>query len=292
MPMSQPADASDLQFDRADFGGQQPASPTCVACQQPVTERYFDVNGQMTCPTCRESIANTLEKDPGWGAPFTALGAGLAGGLVGALLYYAVLKITGYEIGLIAIVVGLMVGRAVRWGSGGRGGRGYQVMAVAITYIAIVSTYVPFIIEAMRSAPAQQTTSVEGAASPGAASPGAPAAPSSQPQPTQAAAANSAEQSEEFTLGGVVIALGLLFLVLLASPFLAGFQNVIGWLIIGFALWEAWKANRRVALSIAGPFTLAPAGAGAAGVGGDTAVPLPAPPPLPPPDLPPAPAAS
>jgi hypothetical protein len=291
MPMSQPAEASDMQFDRADFGGGQPANPTCVACQQPVTDRYFDVNGQMTCPTCRESIANTLEKNPGWTAPFIALGAGLGGGLVGALLYYAVLKLTGYEIGLIAIVVGLIVGRAVRWGSGGRGGRGYQVMAVAITYIAIVSTYVPFIIEAVRTSQAQQqATPVEGAPSPGTASPVTPATPSSRLQPTPAAAANSAGQSEEVTLGGALFALGLLFLILLASPFLAGFQNVIGWLIIGFALWEAWKANRRVALSIAGPFALAPAGAGAAGVGGDAPVQLP--PPLPPPDLPPATAAS
>jgi hypothetical protein len=251
MVMTQSADATatDLQFDRAEFGG-QPASQTCAACQQPIVDRYFDVNGQITCPTCRETIANTFEKDPGWTAPFIALGAGLAGGLVGALLYYAVLKLTGYEIGLIAIVVGLLVGRAVRWGSGGRGGRVYQVMAVAITYLAIVSTYVPFIIEGIR---------------------------------------NNAAGDAPMTGGSMAVALVLLFLLLLATPFLAGFQNIIGLLIIGFALWEAWKSNRRVPLAIAGPFALAPAGGA-----GDAAVPpIPTvPPPLPPPDLPPAPAAS
>src|SRR5688572_8685693 len=114
--MTQPADATDLQFDRADFAG-QPATQSCAGCQQPIVASYFDVNGQITCPTCRETIANTFEKSPGWNAPFIALAAGLAGGVVGALLYYAVLKLTGYEIGLIAIVVGLLVGRAVRWGS-------------------------------------------------------------------------------------------------------------------------------------------------------------------------------
>jgi recombinational DNA repair protein (RecF pathway) len=56
-----PADATDLQFDRAEFGG-QPVNPACAACQQPVVDRYFDVNGQMTCATCREAIANTLEQ--------------------------------------------------------------------------------------------------------------------------------------------------------------------------------------------------------------------------------------
>jgi hypothetical protein len=252
MAMSQPVDASDLQFDRAEFSG-QPADPTCAACQQRIADRYFDVNGQMTCSTCREAIANTLEKDPGWNAPLIALAAGLGGGVVGALLYYTVVALTGYEIGLIAIVVGLGVGRAVRWGSGGRGGRMYQVMAVAITYVAIVSTYVPFMIAAMRNAKVEQTASVE------------------------------------VTAAQVAIGVSVLFLVLLASPFLAGFQNIIGWLIIGFALWEAWKTNQRVPLAIAGPFALAPAAA----AGGAAVPPIPTVPPvLPPPDLPPAPAAS
>ena len=90
----------------------------------------------------------------------------------------------------------------------------------------------------------------------------------------------------------MVVALGLLFLLLLASPFLAGFQNVIGLLIIGFALWEAWKANRRVPLAIAGPFALAPAGAAGRRWSDAVVAASDVPPPLPPPDLPPAPAAS
>jgi hypothetical protein len=298
MAMTQPADATatDLQFDRAEFGG-QPASQTCAACQQPIADRYFDVNGQITCPTCRETIASTFEKDPGWTAPFIALGAGLAGGLVGALLYYAVLKLTGYEIGLIAIVVGLVVGRAVRWGSGGRGGRVYQVMAVAITYLAIVSTYVPFIIEGIRNSAAQEAA--QGAASAdGAPASGSASAPTQSSQTGKAGndtsssrleAGGSSADDAPMTGGSVAVALVLLFLFVLATPFLAGFQNIIGLLIIGFALWEAWKSNRRVPLAIAGPFALAPAGGG-----GDAAVPpIPTvPPPLPPPDLPPAPAAS
>ena len=288
--MTQPAEATDLQFDRAEFGA-QPADPVCAACQQPIADRYFDVNGQMTCATCRATIANTLEKDPGWSAPFIALGAGLGGGIIGSILYYAVLKLTGYEIGLIAIVVGLLVGRCVRWGSGGRGGRGYQVMAVAITYIAIVSTYVPFIIQGIReSEAAKQNTSVEGTQSPGAQN-GSAADDKASPQATPASSSAQA-QSEPISGVGALIAIGILFLILLATPFLAGLQNIIGLLIIGFALWEAWKVNRRIPLAIAGPFALAPAGAGA-----DAAVPPipttpPALPPVPPPDLPPAPAAS
>ena len=32
-------------------------------------------------------------------------------------------------------------------------------------------------------------------------------------------------------------------------PFLAGAENIIGLLIIAFALWEAWKFNARRGLS-------------------------------------------
>jgi hypothetical protein len=54
-----------------------------------------------------------------------------------------------------------------------------------------------------------------------------------------------------------VILVVLVFAVSLAAPFLAGLQNVIGLLIIGFALWEAWKINKRAKVSFAGPYSLA-----------------------------------
>jgi len=39
-------------------------------------------------------------------------------------------------------------------------------------------------------------------------------------------------------------------------PFLDGFGNVIGWLIIGFGMWQAWQLNRPSALTITGPHAL------------------------------------
>jgi hypothetical protein len=42
--------------------------------------------------------------------------------------------------------------------------------------------------------------------------------------------------------------------IALAYPFLAGVSNIIGILIVGFALYEAWKLNRRVPLAVSGPF--------------------------------------
>ncbi len=56
-------------------------------------------------------------------------------------------KISGYQLSIIAIAVGFLVGRAVRWATGGRGGVIYQVLAVCLTYAAIAFSWVPFLAE-------------------------------------------------------------------------------------------------------------------------------------------------
>ena len=43
-----------------------------------------------------------------------------------------------------------------------------------------------------------------------------------------------------------------------ATPVLVAIQSPISGLIFGFALWEAWKLNRKVQLAFNGPFRLAP----------------------------------
>src|SRR5208282_4601275 len=64
-------------------------------------------------------------------------------------LYYVILRVTGINLGLVAVVVGFMVGGAVRKGTGNRGGLFYQFLAVFLTYSAIVAMYVPMLIEAL-----------------------------------------------------------------------------------------------------------------------------------------------
>ena len=71
---------------------------------------------------------------------------GLAAG-IGAVIYYAIIRMTGLNIGLIAVVVGVMVGGAVRKGSGNRGGPFYQGVAILLTYLSIVAMNVPLILE-------------------------------------------------------------------------------------------------------------------------------------------------
>jgi hypothetical protein len=75
-----------------------------------------------------------------------SLGSGAA--LLGALVYFGVRALTGYEFGLIAIGVGIAVGVAVRMGASGSSHRGYRFLALGLAYASIAATYVPSLIHA------------------------------------------------------------------------------------------------------------------------------------------------
>jgi hypothetical protein len=135
-----------LQFERAEFGAAPPAR-NCTGCHQPVAGPYFDVNGQPFCAACTASIRQAHGDSPGGAAFGRALGAGLVAGAVGSSLFYLVEKISGYQLSILAIAVGFLVGRAVRWATGGRGGVIYQILAVVLTYAAIAFSWLPFVAE-------------------------------------------------------------------------------------------------------------------------------------------------
>ena len=214
-----------LSFDKAKFDESGSPSLSCAFCKGDVFGTYYEINGQTTCEQCRFKVESSHTEGSPLGRAARAVLGGIVGGIVGAGIYYAVLAVTGYEIGLVAIVVGLLVGFGVRWGSGGIGGRGYQVLAAAITYVAIVSTYVPFFVEEAR----KQSEAVETA---------------------------PVEPEVEVAAGTFFVALAAVILFVLAAPFLAGLQNVIGILIIGFALYESWRVNAYTPLQVEGPFQI------------------------------------
>ncbi len=70
--------------------------------------------------------------------------------------------------------------------------------------------------------------------------------------------ADAAQPSEGGVgIAGAGLALVLLFAIAFAAPFLGGFENFMGWIIIAIGLYEAWKLNRREKLDFEGPFRVA-----------------------------------
>ncbi len=254
-------DNAGVQFERAEYDT-APAPAECAECKQALPGYYYDVNGATVCEKCRYAIESKLTSGSGAGRLLRATAAGVVAAALGALLYYAIAALSGYEFGLIAIVVGFAVGTAVNWGSNGRGGWLYQTLAIVLTYLAIVSTYIPPIINELRTlAPEEEAASSNEAGTDAAPAAGEAAAT------TDASATGETAAAVEPPSGaaGLVAFATVLMVIAVAAPFLAGFENIIGLVIIGIGLFEAWKLNRRTELTISGPHTLASRAAETAG---------------------------
>jgi hypothetical protein len=242
------APGGSLQFERADRAS--PASgATCKICSGLIASSYYVIGGEITCQRCRNQLAGQWNRrSPG--ARFAkALGLGLAAAVIGAGLHFGIAALTGYEFGLIAVVVGLLVGTAVRKGSDGRGGRRYQLLAVFLTYTAVVVTDSSMIARELLTEQRAQADSV--ATETGAASVRA-ASPVTEPMSVPAGAV--AAQPQPVGLLGLTLGLALMMVLAYAAPIMIGIASPLHLLIAGFALYEAWKLNRGIALSIAGPY--------------------------------------
>ena len=143
----------DLRFDRAipitgaaGPGGE--ASVKCSVCHRAITASYHTVNGAPACESCRTILAavSAPVREPLPIAKALLLGFGAA--LVGAVIYWAVIRFFSLEIGIVALLNGWMVGRAMRIGTGGRGGRMLQVAAALLTYLSVGMAYVPLALQA------------------------------------------------------------------------------------------------------------------------------------------------
>jgi len=231
-----------IQFDRADQAG----TPSCSVCKRALPDQYFVVNGHVVCDNCRRGVEAEWTQGAA-GRLGKAIALGVLATIACSVAWYLVLKLTGSEFGILAIVVGLVVGGAVRKGSNRRGGWRYQALAIFLTYTAIVSSYVPYMLDQARQPDAAVATDSVRADS------------SALTKESATAAAKSPKTSPRPLVVVVAIILGLGFLY--ALPFLAGLQNLLGLLIIGIALYEAWKLNVRAELSVSGPHRVSPSSA-------------------------------
>jgi len=215
-----------LQFDHAEYAGDQPL--TCGACEHAITHVYHEMNGRIFCDRCRRSFEITLNRGSRFSRATRAIVAGTGAAISGALLYLAITQITGYELALVTIFIGYAVGLAVRWGSHGRGGWAYQALAIGLTYLAIVSSYVPPVVQGLQER-AHKTAA--------ATTPVTPA-------PLRA---------ERPSLARFAAAVAVVSVIVFVAPFLMGFNNAIGLVIVTVGLYQAWKMNRRLVVNFSGP---------------------------------------
>jgi hypothetical protein len=226
--------SGELQFEHAESLPAPGTGPQCVACKQHIAKTYYHAQGMVVCELCAQRIQNGQQAPPATSLGRAAL-YGIGAALAGCALYALIAIVLNLEIGLIAIVVGYMVGRAVRHGSRGLGGRPQQILAVVLTYFAITTSYIPvFVYQSIKNPAAMH-----------------------QAKETQAPAV--AEQKPRLSAGQ---ALFLLFLLFAAAPFLSltqGLGALITLFIIFIGLRQAWRMTGRPDILIMGPYELEPA---------------------------------
>ena len=250
---SNPGGPSPLQFDTAvardtPSGLGIAQGVACAMCQRTISDEYFDVNGQSLCESCRTEVARLAETPRGGGVFMKAALFGLGAAIAGAILYYAVIAITNFEIGIVAIAIGYMVGWAVRKGAGNRGGRRFQVAALLLTYWAVGLAYTPLTFQAI--AEEEKKEQAQAAATGPAAG-------------AESAAATAPSDSSDTEAISIPLVLAVLFGVSLALPVLSVVGSLPGGLIsaaiIAFGMQQAWKMTGVPALQISGPFRIAAA---------------------------------
>jgi hypothetical protein len=214
-----------LQFRRAQpiNNEETPAEERCVACKQLIYGEHYKVQSQVICPQCAAKIE--AGRQAAKSVPMLRPVIYGAGAAVAGCILYAIPLAMGFQIGIVALAVGWMVGKAIRYASYGIGGRPQQILAVGLTYFAISTSFFPASFFAARKSAVSQKQVAE------------PSKPGISPDK-------------------VVVAI---LLIATISPFLELRSSPVGGLISLFILFvglqRAWALTARHEILVTGPYT-------------------------------------
>ena len=186
-----------LQFDRAVVStGDVSSGVACASCSRPIGTLYYTLGQKAFCPACKMATERAIAAADDPATFIKAVVYGLGAAIVGGIIYFLVMALLHLEIGLVAILIGYMVAKAIRKAALACGRR-YQILAVVLTYSAVGLAY--------------------------------------------------------------VAAVGDLSGFVLPVTQLASGTGILGVLIIGFGLRQAWRLTAGLDLSFVGPLKVAPA---------------------------------
>jgi hypothetical protein len=252
--------APELQFDRVETTGSpsQSVAPgvtavTCAVCGKSVGDEYFTANGKPICANCRQVVTTAAATPRSVGPLLLAALFGFGASVAGAAIYYAVIAITNLEIGIVAIVIGYMVGWAVRKGAGGRGGRRFQILALALTYWAVGLAYAPLAYKEVVKNKVSSSAQFDSTAT-NQSTIGERLGDSAQ----AAAPGGTSGVKDEVRSRDALVALGGLFLLIFALPVMSVVGSMpfglLSALIIFIGLRQAWHMTGAHQLEISGPY--------------------------------------
>ena len=114
------------------------AGTPCGRCGTSIRGQYFVANGHVVCAACRESLQGSIS---------ASVRLGLLATIATVAAYYAVYALWKLNFVLIAVLAGVFIGLAVRRGAQGNRSRRFRFIALGLTYLCVVSTYLPALLE-------------------------------------------------------------------------------------------------------------------------------------------------
>jgi hypothetical protein len=254
---TQPGDES-LDFSAP---ADAPGAPICIGCNKPIVDAYWAINGKVVCADCKAQVENAVAHGTRAGGFGRGLLYGIGGMLGGSIIWYAVAKLANLEIGLIAILLGWMVGKAVHAGSGHRGGLKFQLLAVGLTYLGISLAYTPFLFEAFSQMATSDSTQI--AMDSLVATGDSFTLADSTRISLDSVLGNAASDSAAAEPVSPIVAFGALGIAILSLPVLIVVgdfpASLLSVIIYAIAFYEAWKFPRKAQLDVSGPFKVSAA---------------------------------
>jgi hypothetical protein len=124
-----------------------PGATRCGRCQAALSEsERVPAGDRVFCRTCYDILkvqvrTGVAAMSDGINYPMAAVGA-LLGGIAGALAWWGVTALTKIGFGLVAVVIGLLVGHGTLRFAGGKRSVGLQILAVAVGALSfLVAVY-------------------------------------------------------------------------------------------------------------------------------------------------------
>lgn len=114
------------------------AGTTCALCGVPVGDGAPLAGGQPVCPSCASNVRQELEAERGMGTFPVALAVGAAGAAIGAAVWAAIVVLTNFEVGYVAVGVGFLAGVGVKFGAGKARNQMLQVAAALLAVGGLV----------------------------------------------------------------------------------------------------------------------------------------------------------
>ena len=125
----------------------------CTLCDHVLGVNFYRINGAVACDGC---AFRERQAQPSSHANYVrALLFGIIGSILGLIAYATFTIVTDIEIGFMSLLVGFLVGKAMKMGSKGSGGSRYQITAVVLTYAAVSLSAIPVGIAQIAKATAQ-----------------------------------------------------------------------------------------------------------------------------------------